>query len=301
MKLKVLGENSLFWEVRLIRKIKLFLHISLKGCKNMKIQMYQQKSPLKQECEDSFFCNEGLKIYGVCDGATPLVPFQDEEGHNGAYLASNVFASHFTSLKEVTSLQKAIASANEVLQEKMIDYEIDITKKDHVWCTCIAVVRIKDRCIQYAQLGDCMIVVTLRDETIKVLTKDTVKGISARAKRKREEDRKKGLLVPEEYIFNDIRQQLKYNRYLANMPNGYSVANGMSEAITWIQQGEFPLSEMKGIFICSDGLFHPDWSLEQTVQYVSMHGIKEYVSIIEELEEQKRIRPDDKTIIMIEL
>lgn len=118
MKLKVLGENSLFREVRLIRKIKLFLHISLKGCKNMKIQMYQQKSPLKQECEDSFFCNEGLKIYGVCDGATPLVPFQDEEGHNGAYLASNVFASHFTSLKEVTSLQKQLQAQTKCYKKK---------------------------------------------------------------------------------------------------------------------------------------------------------------------------------------
>lgn len=267
----------------------------------MEIKTYQKKSPLKQECEDSFFCNEGLRVYGVCDGATPLVSFQDEEGHNGAYLASNLFASHFTSLKEKSNLQNEIAIANKALEEKMIEYKVDTRKKDHVWCTCIAVVCIKDRSIQYAQLGDCMIVATLHDGTMKVLTKDTVKGISVRAKRKREEDRKKGLPVPEEHIFNDIQEQLKYNRYLANMPNGYSVANGMPEAITWIQQGELPLAEVKGIFICSDGLFHSDWSLEQTVQYVSIHGIKEYVSKIEELEEQKRIRPDDKTVIMIEL
>ncbi|WP_243523573.1 protein phosphatase 2C domain-containing protein [Bacillus pseudomycoides] len=267
----------------------------------MEIKRYQQKSPLKQECEDAFFCNANMMIYGVCDGATPLIPFQDEKGHNGAYLASNLFASHFTSLKEVISLQEGIANANEVLQEKMIEYKIDTTKKEHLWCTCIAVVHIKDRSIQYAQLGDCMIVATLYDGTTKVLTKDTVKGISTRAKRKREEDRRKGLPVPEEHTFNDIRQQLKYNRYLANMPNGYSVANGMPEAITWVQQGKLPLAEVKGIFICSDGLFHPDWSLEQTVQYVREHSIEEYVSIIEELEEQKRIHPDDKTMIMIEL
>ncbi|KEK23196.1 protein phosphatase 2C domain-containing protein [Bacillus gaemokensis] len=267
----------------------------------MEMKTYQQKSPVKQECEDTFFCNKELMVYGVCDGATPLSSFQDEEGHNGAYLASNLFANYFTTIKEIVSLQTEIATANQVLQEKMIEYKIDTTKKDHLWCTCIAVVLIKDESIQYAQLGDCMIVATFHDGTMKVLTKDTVKGISTRAKRKREEDRKQGLPVPEEHIFHDIWQQLKYNRYLANMPNGYSVANGMPEAITWIQQGRLSLAEVKEIFICSDGLFHPDWSLEQTVQYIRRNGIKEYVSIIEELEEQKRIRPDDKTIIIIDL
>ncbi|WP_459500099.1 protein phosphatase 2C domain-containing protein [Bacillus sp. C1] len=266
----------------------------------MEMKTYQQKSPLKQECEDAFFCNKDAMVYGVCDGATPLIPFQDEEGHNGAYLASHLFASHFTSLKEVTSLREEIVNANEALQEKMINYKVDTTKKDHVWCTCIAVVCIKGRSIQYAQLGDCMIVATFHDGTTAVLTKDTVKGISARAKRKREEDRKKGLFVLEEHICNDVKRQLKYNRYLANMPNGYSVANGMPEASTWIQQGELPIAKVKSIFICSDGLFHPDWSLEQTVQYVRRHSIAEYVSIIEELEGEERIRPDDKTVLMIE-
>ncbi|MEY8350594.1 protein phosphatase 2C domain-containing protein [Bacillus cereus] len=267
----------------------------------MEIKTYQQKSPLKQECEDAFFCNEDVMVYGVCDGATPLIPFQDEKEHNGAYLASHLFASHFTSLKEVTSLQEGIANANEALQEKMIEYKIDTTKKEHLWCTCIAVVHIKDRSIQYAQLGDCMIVATLHDGTVRVLTKDTVKGISSRAKKKREEDRKKGLPVPEEYVFDDVREQLKYNRYLANIPGGYSVANGMSEAIEWIQQGVLSRGEVKDIFICSDGLFHADWPLEKTVQYITNHGIDAYVSVIEELEEKKRIRPDDKTAIMIQL
>lgn len=267
----------------------------------MEIKRYQQKSPLKQECEDTLFCNEDMLVYGVCDGATPLIPFQDETGHNGAYLASHLFASHFTSLKEVTSLQEEIVNANEALQEKMIDYRIDTTKKHHLWCTCIAVVRIKDEIIQYAQLGDCMIAATFHDGTIKVLTKDTVKGISTRAKRKREADRNKGRSVPEEHIFNDVRQRLKYNRYLANMPNGYAVANGMPEAIEWIQQGILSRGEVKDIFICSDGLFHADWSLEQTVQYIKKYGIPAYVSIIEELEQEKRIRPDDKTAIMIHL
>ncbi len=111
---------------------------------------------------------------------------------------------------------------------------------------------------------------------------------------------KKGYLVPEEYVFQDVREQVKYNRYLANMPSGYSVANGMKEAIHYLQHGELHTDEVSGIFICSDGLFHPDWSLEQTVAYIRKNSINEYIAIIEELEAEKRIRPDDKTIIMID-
>ena len=84
------------------------------------------------------------------------------------------------------------------------------------------------------------------------------------------------------------------------MPNGYSVANGMKEAIHYLQHGELHIDEVSGIFICSDGLFHPDWPLEQTVAYIRKNSINEYVAIIEELEGEKRIRPDDKTIIMID-
>lgn len=97
-----------------------------------------------------------------------------------------------------------------------------------------------------------------------------------------------------------MREQLKYNRYLATMQGGYSVANGMKEAIHYLQHGELHIDEVSGIFICSDGLFHPDWPLEQTVAYIRKNSISEYVAIIEELEGEKRIRPDDKTIIMID-
>lgn len=104
----------------------------------MKVKTYQQKSPLKQECEDSYFCNEENKIYGVCDGATPLVPFRDEKGHNGAYIASHLFASYFASLRENHSLQVAVAKANEALQSKMLAYKVDTRKKRtfvvHMYC-----------------------------------------------------------------------------------------------------------------------------------------------------------------------
>ncbi len=127
-----------------------------------------------------------------------------------------------------------------------------------------------------------------------------MKELANEQKKKREEDRKQGLSVLEEHVFQDVREQLKYNRYLANMQGGYSVANGMKEAIHYLQHGELHIDEVSGIFICSDGLFHPDWSLEQAVAYIRKNSISEYVAIIEKLEGEKRIRPDDKTMMMID-
>ncbi len=99
------------------------------------------------------FCNKEKKIYGVCDGVTPLVPFRDEKGHNGAYIASHLFASYFTALRENHSFTICSCQSNEVLQSKMLEYEVDTRKKEHLWCTCIAAVQIVGEKIEYAQLG----------------------------------------------------------------------------------------------------------------------------------------------------
>lgn len=168
-----------------------------------------------------------------------------------------------------------------------------------MWCTCIAAVQINGEKIEYAQLGDCMIVAILQNGTMQVVTKDTVKGISKRAKR-REKKIVKRFICARRTCFSRCSRTVKIQSLSCKYGGGYSVANGMKEAIHYLQHGELHIDEVSGIFICSDGLFHPDWSLEQTVAYIRKNSINEYVAIIEELEGEKRIRPDDKTIIMID-
>ena len=98
----------------------------------------------------------------------------------------------------------------------MLAYGVDTRKKEHLWCTCIAAVQIVGEKIEYAQLGDCMIVAIFRKGTMQVLTKDTVEGISKRAKRK-EKKIVKRVICTRRTCFQDVREQLKYNRYLANV------------------------------------------------------------------------------------
>jgi serine/threonine protein phosphatase PrpC len=266
----------------------------------MKVDYFMKGSPLKKESEDAFFINKKMNIYGVCDGATPVASFQDGNGHNGAYLAANLLKRYFEETEE-EDLRTGIREANRILHNAMLQHNVDVTQKHHLWCSCIAVIRITQTELYYAQLGDSMIVVQYKNGTIRVLTKDTVKGIGERARLKREEERKQGIVLPDESYFANIKHRLIYNRSLANVPNGYTVANGTEEAGKYIQFGEEAIENITNIFICSDGLFHPDIKLEDTASFIWNQGIEAYVQQLEEIERQRGLRLDDKTAVVITL
>ncbi|MBO9129035.1 protein phosphatase 2C domain-containing protein [Bacillus sp. 165] len=260
-----------------------------------------KRSPLKQESEDAYIINENMHIYGVCDGATPIIPFQDKNGHNGAFLAANLFKQYFETIQEEDSLAAHIMQANQRLREAMLDHRVDVTNKQQLWCTCIAVIRITENNLMFAQLGDSMIVVRYKDGSIRVLTKDTVKGIGERARLKRREERGRGFIVPDESVFADRKQQILYNRTLANTPNGYTVANGSIEAGQFIQHGIEAIDTIKNILICSDGLFHPVLSLEEVAHAVWTNGLEQYVENLGDFEYKRGLHPDDKTAVVISL
>ncbi|WP_416825837.1 protein phosphatase 2C domain-containing protein [Ectobacillus polymachus] len=256
----------------------------------MNVQYFQRKSPNKKECEDAFVRNDRIGLYGVCDGATPLVPFEDEEGHNGAYLAAHTFKSYMESLMKDEGIVESMVKANQLLAGKMMTYNINQTKKHHLWSTCFAGVHFTNTEIQYGQLGDCMVVAKFLDNRINVLTKDTVKGINLRAKKKREKDSLE--------VDDSIRKRLIYNRSMANTQDGYSVANGMDNVRMFIQRGTIDRSDVQALFLCTDGLFHPTKSLEQVASFVWEQGIEKYVAELEAIEIQRGIHADDKTALI---
>ncbi|WP_226584870.1 hypothetical protein [Halobacillus litoralis] len=88
------------------------------------------KSPEKNESEDAYIVNKSALVYGVLDGATPLVPFEDENGHNGAYLSAHLFKDHMERLMPIDSLIDAVEEANFQIYEKMKEYRVDVTKAE---------------------------------------------------------------------------------------------------------------------------------------------------------------------------
>jgi serine/threonine protein phosphatase PrpC len=269
----------------------------------MKVESFCKAAPHKSESEDAMVVNEEIKVYGVFDGATPITPFKDENGKNGAYLASNIFKNYFSSLyRSNLSLVEGIVTANRMLRDHMEKYKVNQEKHENLWSTCVAILKFeKDGKISFAQLGDCMIIAEDLNGKIKALTRDTIKEISNRAKAWREEQRKQGVSIPVEEYYQDRTQQLIFNRSLANKPYGYTVANGKDEVLHFIQHGQANISEMKTLLIISDGLFHPNYSMEDTFKKINKIGLHLYSMELEQYEKRNTLRSDDKTGIMIRL
>ncbi|RWZ58130.1 serine/threonine protein phosphatase [Halobacillus fulvus] len=268
--------------------------------KTYKISFINETSPVKSECEDAFVINEQAEVYGVLDGATPLEEFRDENGHNGAYLASRIFQHHFEKMERSHSLLEKLEEANQKLKNQMLAYEIDVHSGYKRWTTCVAFIKLEDSYVDFVHLGDCMIMARYCHGEVRILTKDTVTGISQRAKVKRERDREAGLDLPKETFYEDRLESLRYNRSLANVEGGYTVADGSSNALDMVQQGRVSREGIQDILLLSDGLFHRKWSLTDVYQRIEEVGLEAYV---EELTEDLRSHGhhiDDRTAVWVQ-
>lgn len=253
--------------------------------------------------EDAFVVNPVARVYGVFDGATSVVPWHDAEGRTGGYLAAHLFRKHFEGLTQAADLRSEILSVNGKLRQAMLAAQVDVADKTQLWSTCAAVVRLLSERIEFAQLGDCMILGLKGDGSYQVYTRDTVEGISERAHRHRLERLNAGEPIELEDYTDPLRAAL-YNRTLANTPCGYTVANGTAEVKDGVQIGVIDPVELDELIMVTDGLFCPrhggsraDW--ERTAQFIRMHGMASYIAHVASLERDLGIQPDDKTAIVL--
>ncbi|MFC3884843.1 protein phosphatase 2C domain-containing protein [Bacillus songklensis] len=267
----------------------------------MQLYSSSRMSLSKTISEDSFIINHRRKVYGVFDGATPLTPFMDERGRNGAYLASNLFKDYFENdFSHDMTLFDGVIQANKRLMEKMKLYNVDTAHPENLWSTCVAVVKVdENQNISFAQLGDCMVLAEHKSGEIEALTRDTVKDISVRAKIRREKERSMGMILPEESYYNDIRNQLIYNRKMANSPDGYTVANGTQEVRDYIHHGFINTGNLQSILLITDGLFYPNKDFTYIYRMIHELGLEEYAVQLEKYEKNRNLRSDDKTGILI--
>jgi hypothetical protein len=154
--------------------------------------------------------------------------------------------------------------------------------------------------IHYVQLGDCMIVVRYKDGRIARVTENRVAGVRTRSKAKRERDRRNGVVLQDEAYYSEWMNSIVYNRnYMANTDEGYGVLNGMEEAVRYIQSGVIETGLLTDMLIVSDGMFHPDLTLEQTMEIVLQAGFESYVEQVEQAERSKAMNPDDRSAVLL--
>ncbi|WP_010277749.1 PP2C family serine/threonine-protein phosphatase [Paenibacillus senegalensis] len=267
----------------------------------MKLDVVSFRSPNKSKIEDAYAINSNYKVMAVFDGVTPLptAPPPDSNGDNGARKASRLFKAHFELDLVSIDLVAELTTANEQLRQLMLAEKIDLTHKQHLYSTCAAVVCIEQQLLRYAQLGDCMILTLNRQDEVRVLTRNQVKGINQRAVEKRERDRNQGLSVAEETFYADSIETASYCRHMANTPEGYGVANGQPEMTAYIESGEIPLTGIKAVLLITDGLFHPDLELEDVIRRVERRGLAAYADELDQLEAERGLHRDDRTGIFI--
>ncbi|MEH7348809.1 protein phosphatase 2C domain-containing protein [Gottfriedia acidiceleris] len=266
----------------------------------MEISTSARMSLSKKVSEDAMVVNEEINVYGVFDGATPITPFNNADGMNGAYIASNLFRKYFKNhFRADMTLSEGIILANRRLMDEMKLNNIDINRSEELWSTCVAIIKIDKQKVAFAQLGDCMILAEYHNGEIKILTKDTVKDISIRAKMRREKERKQGLILPDESYYHSIKNQLIYNRSMANTVDGYSVANGTEVVGNYIQLGSIDTKNLNSILLISDGLFHTKFDLIHSFKIIKEIGLEEYSIRLEKEELKSKIHSDDKTGIYI--
>ncbi|WP_010272699.1 protein phosphatase 2C domain-containing protein [Paenibacillus senegalensis] len=266
--------------------------------------------------EDSLIINDHLAIYGVVDGATSMVPYRGPNGETGGLLASRLISEHLESLTGDSAeqpLYSAVLEANRKLRESMEKSGINVEDKRELWTAGIAVVKITDHYVEFAQAGDCMLVAYYGDGSIRVLTQDQVAPLDSLTRSKWVEGIEKGLSSPLE-LREYVSPQIQQNRLSLNTLNGYTVISGEPEVADLLEYGRMNRIRLSGLLMVTDGLFLPTKkgekgaTIEQLAERIKTDGLANYAKWLVELEENdpectqypRFKKSDDKTAVWIE-
>lgn len=210
--------------------------------------------------EDSLVINEPLHLYGVLDGATSLTPFRGTNQETPGYMASRLVSGYLESLP-VDSLQEftladSVLKANEELREAMIGHGVNVDRKEDLWTTGLAIVRILPHAVEYVQAGDCMIMAVYKDGTIRTITRDQVDHIDQQMKTRWEEGIRDGLTTQSE-LRKLVEPTILYNKRTMNTTKGYAIVSGEPELADYLEYGRVNRIQLSELFIVTDGLFLP--------------------------------------------
>ncbi|MFD0675820.1 MULTISPECIES: protein phosphatase 2C domain-containing protein [unclassified Paenibacillus] len=268
--------------------------------------------------EDALVMNEGLHIYGVLDGATSIHPYRGPNQETCGYLASACIKHYLEDLRaeevDSTTLKQVVIQANKRLRDKMVEAGVNIADKVSLWTSALALIRVHDYSVDYAQVGDCMIAAVYEDKSVRVVSRDQVAHIDLESKRIWEEGIRNGI-TSREQLWEMVKPVIIKNKSRMNTIGGYSVLSGEPELADLVEYGTLNRINLKAMLMVTDGLFHPvergsndSGGLERLVQAVMEKSLSSYADWLISLEVedsncQKYPRfkvSDDKTAVWIQ-
>ena len=127
--------------------------MEIKRDSKIEIQTILEKGTAVQN-EDFLIIQDN--ILGVFDGATSLNRQKFSQDRTGGTIASQTAGAVFK--KNHFPLNQLAFQANDAIMQQMISNGVDTSKKENLWCTSAAVVRLKDRSLEWVQSGDAVII-----------------------------------------------------------------------------------------------------------------------------------------------
>ncbi len=225
-------------------------------------------------------------IFGVFDGATSLDRQTFEQGKTGGMIASQTARSVFR--KNHYPLGQLARKANQEIMNQMIRHGVDISRKESLWSTSAAVVRVKERVLEWVRTGDAVILLVYEDGSHRVLAdredhdhetltlwKDMVEdrigtdpaGPGRTGSGTGDRDR---ALPP---IHQALAGQIQKVRSGMNIT--YGVLNGEKEAEPFLYQGTESLDRVRDVLLFTDGLSLPRETPEKKRDFTSL--VKDYL------------------------
>ncbi|EMS81404.1 hypothetical protein [Desulfotignum phosphitoxidans] len=257
----------------------------------MKIETILEKGSARLN-EDTLVAQGNL--FGVFDGATSLNKTVFEKEKTGGLIASSaarsVFATNHFPLKALAH------TANHSIHQHMVRHGVDLTRKENLWSTSAAVVRIRDNTLEWVQTGDAQIILIYHDNTHEVVVDredhdyDTLCLWPAR--------KKTGPCGMDARISQQIRKKR------AEMNLTYGVLNGEPHAMDFLHHGRKSLDQVNTVLLFTDGLSIPSEKPAKKKNFtplvtlyrdLGLSGLKHRIRQIEKTDPECRRFPRFKT------
>lgn len=189
----------------------------------------------------------GDTTFAVFDGSTSLVPQLLGKGRTGGRMAAQISRDIFAD--ESLALADAAGIANRRIRRQAVLNGVDYRRKEEMWSTSLAAVRLSAEFIEWCRIGDCQILIVHEDGSCRLIGQTPSHDAPTLARWKvRAKNNPGAVMQVMAAEIADVRSRMNID---------YGVLNGEAEALGFLQSGRLPLAGIKTILLYSDGLMLP--------------------------------------------
>lgn len=243
----------------------------------IKVQQVYDKGSRKLNEDDLLIQNN---LFAVFDGAGSLVDFLNEKGETGGRIAARIAKTVFSN--NTKPLKQLAIEANDRILRCMEEEDIDVNRKECLWSTAAAVVKLEGNRAEYFNVGDCVIIKIMKDSSYRLITPYFNHDLKVMLMWRKLADKKI------ENIYDELKDLTIEAR--REMNKTYACLNGSQGAVKFFKTGNIRLRNIRSLILFTDGLFIPkrnpeepeNWSLfVKLYQESGLDGILQHVRSLE--------------------